>query len=189
MKFSFNLSFNSSFNFLFLLLIALATWITGLTAVPDRSIELSPLSAAQAQNLTVDVSLPVEARVITTNGRTHIGQLIEVNAQQRQLTVEAPYDNILVRMDEVERIEFPQNALVYSGPNLPVRGERRNRVGEATWGPIALSGLSVADAEWGLARIAGVRGVSSASSRTYVVERIQFNSRQNNMTVHVVIYQ
>jgi hypothetical protein len=147
----------------------------------------------EAQAVTVSVALPVEAQVRLKDGNEQLGQLVDLSAQQRILTLQGQRSIRSIQLEDIETVRFSQTALAYGANGRPIlRSEDHSPVGEpVTWSPIALSGFRITDSSRGRAQVilgSQITTIDRSSNATYVVNEIQFASQQGTLSIVATPY-
>ncbi|MEH2087120.1 hypothetical protein [Nostoc sp.] len=149
----------------------------------------------KADELELAVALPELAEVILKGHEPKSGRVVKIDTQGQTLSIQRGGKTATIPLSQIQRIVFKNGALVYRSNGLQIiRGERDRPVGKpVTWSGIPLNTFTVKNPTQGQAVVKlkspvvspeQLRGIQSvARDRQYVVDEIQFNSKQRTITI------
>lgn len=176
--------------FLKVLVVTLFASITGLASSasppPSHQNKLAQVQNVSPQDFPISVLLPRFADVILKNGNSMSGRLTEINPQAQQIKLELSGESATIEIAEIERVKFREEVSLRGGGNIIIRGDQNETSSgnnQKTWSE-PLTNFRVINPSTGEAEIKltslpksqllGIRSVASSSS--YVVEEIEFDS-------------
>ena len=179
--------------FLKVLVVTLFASITGLVGSasppPSHQNKLAQVPNVSPQDSSISVFLPQGANVTLKKGNSMSGRLTEIDPQTEQIKLELSGESATVEIAEIEKVEFRGDVILGCGNSdckIVIRGDEDETSpgnNQKTWSE-PLTNFRVIDSSTGEAQIQltsipklQLRGILSvASSSSYVVEEIQFDS-------------
>lgn len=188
------------------LVVALFTVTAGMAAqvnAASQEVQKQNLPSVQAQanaSQPIPVALPIKAKIEMKGGSTRDGQVLEIDEKGQKLWIKGSVDKKALPLSQVEKIVFPNNAVVYRANGGPiVRGDRPPATSiQAKWNGIPISAFEIKDPAKGQAvvklgppvvnqrELRGFLGV--AKDRRYVVDEMQFDLQKKTMTISATPY-
>jgi len=188
------------------LVVALFTVTAGMAAqvnAASQEVQKQNLPSVQAQanaSQPIPVALPVKAKIEMKGGGIRDGQVLEIDEKEQKLWIKGAVDKKSLPLSQVEKIVFPNNAVVYRANGGPiVRGELPPATSiQAKWNGIPISAFELKDAAQGQAvvklgppvvsrgQLRGILGV--AKDRQFVVDEMQFDVQKKTMTILATPY-
>ncbi|MEH1775175.1 MAG: hypothetical protein V7K64_26295 [Nostoc sp.] len=186
-------------------ILVMAAAIAGnIEAVIGQDVKTGNFLLAQtpvnADELELAVALPELAEVIFKGGESSSGQITGIDAQGEILSIQRNDKTAAIPLNQIQKVVFKDEALVHrSNGEQILRGERDRPTSKPmTWSGIPLNAFAVKNATQGQAIVklkppvvstAQIRGIwSVARNRQYVIDEIQFDSRQRTITIVATPY-
>ncbi|MCL1464020.1 hypothetical protein [Argonema galeatum] len=191
-------------NILVVALVATAPQLGGCTRAPSgNDVGRGNLPAAQAQakvdEALVPVALPKLAVVSLKNGDKIEGEVTEIDTKQQKLSLQSLQGEktISFPLNQVEKIEYSKNALVYKTDGRQViRGEGVAAAGvQENWKSLQLDDFHSQQGKGEVKlkppvvselKLQGILSVSK--NRSFVVDEIQFDWQNRTMTIMATPY-
>lgn len=188
------------------LVVALFTVTASMAAqvnATSQQVQKQNLPSVQAQanvSQPIPLALPIKAKIEMKGGGIRDGQVLEIDEKEQKLWIKGSVDKKSLPLSQVEKIVFPNNAVVYRANGGPiVRGEHPPATSIQTkWNGIPISAFDLKDAAQGQAvvklgppvvsrgELRGILGV--AKDRQFVVDEMQFDLQKNTMTISATPY-
>ena len=190
-------------SFLVLALFTVTASMTAQVNAASQEVQKQNLPSVQAQanaSQPIPVALPIKAKIEMKGGGIRDGQVLEIDEKEQKLWIKGAVDKKPLPLSQVEKIVFPNNAVVYRANGGPiVRGELAPATSiQAKWNGIPISAFELKDAAQGQAvvklgppvvsrgQLRGILGV--AKDRQFVVDEMQFNVQKKTMTILATPY-
>ena len=188
------------------LVVALFTVTASMAAQVDaasQEVQKQNLPSVQAQanpSPLIPLALPTKAKIEMKGGGIRDGQVLEIDERGQKLWIQGAVDKKSLPLSQVEKIVFPNNAVVYTAKGRPfIRGELQQTTStQSTWNGIPLGAFRLIDAVKGQAEVKlvppvvnrvqlrGILGV--AKDRQFVVDQMQFDMQKKTMTILATPY-
>ncbi len=188
------------------LVVALFTVTAGMAAqvnAASQEVHKPNLPSVQAQakaSQSIPVALPIKAEIVMKGGGIRDGKVVQIDEKGQKLWIQGETDKKSLPLSQVEKIVFPNNAVVYRANGGPiVRGELPPATStQAKWNGIPMSAFEMKDAAKGQAEVKlgppvvsrgqlrGILGV--AKDRQFVVDEMQFDVQKKTMTIKATPY-
>ncbi len=191
---------------LFFLVVALFTVTASMAAqvnAASQEVQKQNLPSVQAQanpSPLIPLALPTKAKIEMKGGGIRDGQVLQIDERGQKLWIQGSVDKKSLPLSQVEKIVFPNNAVVYTAKGRPfIRGELQQTTStQSTWNGIPLGAFRLIDAVKGQAEVKlvppvvnrlqlrGILGV--AKDRQFVVDQMQFDMQKKTMTILATPY-
>jgi hypothetical protein len=188
------------------LVVALFTVTASMAAqvyAASQEVQKQNLPSVQAQanaSQPIPVALPIKAKIEMKGGGIRDGQVLEIDEKEQKLWIKGSVDKKSLPLSQVEKIVFPNNAVVYRANRVQIiRGELAPATSIQTkWNGIPISAFKLKDAAQGQAvvklgppvvsrgQLRGILGV--AKDRQFVVDEMQFDVQKKTMTILATPY-
>ena len=190
------------------LVVALFTVTAGMAAqvnATSQEVQKQNLRSVQAQpnaSQPIPVALPIKAQIEMKGGGIRDGKVVQIDEKGQKLWIQGETDkkSLPFPLSQVEKIVFPNNAVVYRAKGEPIiRGELPPATStQAKWNGIPMSAFEMKDAAKGQAEVKlgppvvsrgqlrGILGV--AKDRQFVVDEMQFDVQKKTMTIKATPY-
>jgi hypothetical protein len=188
------------------LVVALFTVTASMAAqvnAASQEVQKQNLPSVQAQanaSQPIPVALPIKAKIEMKGGGIRDGQVLEIDEKEQKLWIKGAVDKKSLPLSQVEKIVFPNNAVVYTAKGRPfIRGEIQQTTStQSTWNGIPIGAFRLIDAVKGQAEVKlvppvvnrgqlrGILGV--AKDRQFVVDQMQFDMQKKTMTILATPY-
>lgn len=174
-------------------------------AIQDVQKQNLPFLQAQASaSQAIPVALPTQAEIVMKGGGTRDGQVVQIDEKAQKLLIELGQEKRSIPLGQIEKIVFPNNAVVYSANGKPViRGDRKPANRTEIWRSIPMNAFrllnppdkgqaelnlgSVVSSET-LSEIRAIMAGNGKNTRQYVVDEMQFNVQKKTMTIVATPY-
>lgn len=192
------------------LVVALFTVTAGMAAqvnAASQEVQKQNLPSVQLQanaSQPIPVALPIKAKIEMKGGGIRDGQVLEIDEKGQKLWIQGAVDKKSLRLSQVEKIVFPNNAVVYrvnGGPILRGGGTPAGRT--ETWRGIPMNAFRLLNppdkgqAELNLGSVISaddldyIRQImlgNGKNTRQYVVDEMQFDVKKKTMTITATPY-
>ena len=188
------------------LVVALFTVTASMAAqvnAASQEVQKQNLPSVQAQanpSPLIPLALPTKAKIEMKGGGIRDGQVLEIDERGQKLWIQGAVDKKSLPLSQVEKIVFPNNAVVYTAKGRPfIRGEIQQTTStQSTWNGIPIGAFRLIDAVKGQAEVKlvppvvnrlqlrGILGV--AKDRQFVVDQMRFDMQKKTMTILVTPY-
>ena len=188
------------------LVVALFTVTASMAAqvnAASQEVQKQNLPSVQAQanpSPLIPLALPTKAKIEMKGGDIRDGQVLEIDERGQKLWIQGAVNKKLLPLSQVEKIVFPNNAVVYTAKGRPfIRGEIQQTTStQSTWNGIPIGAFRLIDAVKGQAEVKlvppvvnrlqlrGILGV--AKDRQFVVDQMRFDMQKKTMTILVTPY-
>lgn len=188
------------------LVVALFTVTASMAAqvnAASQEVQKQNLPSVQAQanpSPLIPLALPTKAKIEMKGGGIRDGQVLEIDERGQKLWIQGAVNKKSLPLSQVEKIVFPNNAVVYTAKGRPfIRGEFQQTTStQSTWNGIPIGAFRLIDAVKGQAEVKlvppvvnrgqlrGILGV--AKDRQFVVDQMQFDMQKKTMTILVTPY-
>jgi len=190
-------------SFLVLALFTVTASMTAQVNAASQEVQKQNLPSVQAQanpSQSIPLALPTKAKIEMKGGGIRDGQVLEIDERGQKLWIQGAVDKKSLPLSQVEKIVFPNNAVVYTAKGRPfIRGEIQQTTStQSTWNGIPIRAFRLIDAVKGQAEVKlvppvvnrgqlrGILGV--AKDRQFVVDQMQFDMQKKTMTILVTPY-
>jgi hypothetical protein len=192
------------------LVIALFTVTAGMAAqvnAASQDVQKQNLRSVQAQanaSQPIPVALPTPAEIVMKGGDKRDGRVVQIDEKEQQLWIQGAREKRSLPLSQIDKIVFPNNAVVYLSNRGPVlRGDRTPAKGRReTWRGIPMNAFRLLDPNKGQAdvKLESVLSVDKLDSlnsvivgdgknkRQFVVDEMQFDVQKKTMTVVATPY-
>jgi len=192
------------------LVVALFTVTAGMAAqvnAASQEVQKPNLPSVQAQakaSQPIPVALPTDAEIVMKGGQKNGGRVVQIDEKGQKLVIQRGRDTKSLPLSQVEKIVFPNNAVVYRANGGPiVRGERPPANLTETWRGIPMNAFRLLNppekgqAELNLGSVVsadkldGIRSVivgNGKNRRQFVVDEMQFDVKKKTMTITATPY-
>ena len=188
------------------LVVALFTVTASMAAqvnAASQEVQKQNLPSVQAQanpSPLIPLALPTKAKIEMKGGGIRDGQVLEIDERGQKLWIQGAVNKKLLPLSQVEKIVFPNNAVVYTAKGRPfIRGELQQTTStQSTWNGIPIGAFRLIDGVKGQAEVKLVppvvnpgqlRGILVvAKDRQFVVDQMQFDMQKKTMTILVTPY-
>lgn len=192
------------------LVVALFTVTAGMAAqvnAASQEVQKPNLPSVQAQakaSQPIPVALPIKAEIVMKGGGRRDGKVVQIDEKGQKLVIQGGRDTKSIPLSQVEKIVFPNNAVVYSAKGGPiVRGELPPAGRTETWRGIPMNAFRLLNppekgqAELNLRSVVsadkldGIRSVivgNGKNTRQFVVDEMQFDVQKKTMTIKATPY-
>ena len=192
------------------LVVALFTVTAGMAAqvnAASQEVQKHNLPSVQAQAKArppIPVALPTDAEIVMKGGQKNGGRVVEIDEKSQKLLIQRGRDTKSIPLNQVEKIVFANNAVVYRANGGPiVRGSGTPAGRTETWRGIPMNAFRLLNppdkgqAELNLGSVVspykldGIRSViagNGKNTRQYVVDEMQFDVQKKTMTIKATPY-
>lgn len=192
------------------LVVALFTVTAGMAAqvnAASQEVQKPNLPSVQAQakaSQSIPVALPIKAQIEMKGGGRRDGKVVQIDEKEQKLWIQGAVDKKSLPLSQVEKIVFPNNAVVYRASGGPiVRGELPPAGRTETWRGIPMNAFRLLNppdkgqAELNLGSVVsadkldGIRSVivgNGKNTRQFVVDEMQFDVQKKTMTIKATPY-
>lgn len=194
------------------LVVALFTVTAGMAAqvnAASQEVQKPNLPSVQAQakaSQPIPVALPTQAKIEMKGGGIRDGKIVQIDEKGQKLVIQGGTNPkaIPFPLSQVEKIVFPNNAVVYSAKGGPIyRGDRPPVNRTETWRGIPMNAFRLLNppdkgqAELNLGSVVsadkldGIRSVivgNGKNTRQFVVDEMQFDVQKKTMTIKATPY-
>jgi len=190
-------------SFLVLALFTVTASMTAQVNAASQEVQKQNLPSVQAQanpSQLIPLALPTKAKIEMKGGGIRDGQVLEIDERGQKLWIQGAVDKKSLPLSQVEKIVFPNNAVVYTAKGRPfIRGEIQQTTStQSTWNGIPIGAFRLIDAVKGQAEVKlvppvvnrgqlrGILGV--AKDRQFVVDQMKFDMQKKTMTILATPY-
>ena len=190
-------------SFLVLALFTVTASMAAQVNAASQEVQKQNLPSVQAQanpSQLIPLALPTKAKIEMKGGGIRDGQVLEIDERGQKLWIQGSVDKKSLPLSQVEKIVFPNNAVVYTAKGRPfIRGDLPQTTStQSTWNGIPIGAFRLIDAVKGQAEVKlvppvvnrgqlrGILGV--AKDRQFVVDQMQFDMQKKTMTILVTPY-
>ena len=192
------------------LVVALFTVTAGMAAqvnAASQEVQKQNLRSVQAQanaSQPIPVALPTQAEIVMKGGGKRDGRVVQIDEKVQQLWIQLGQEKRSIPLSQVEKIVFPNNAVVYRASGGPiVRGERPPANLTEIWRGIPMNAFRLLNppdkgqAELNLGSVISaddldyIRQImlgNGKNTRQYVVDEMQFDVKKKTMTIKATPY-
>jgi len=190
-------------SFLVLALFTVTASMAAQVNAASQEVQKQNLPSVQAQanpSQLIPLALPTKAKIEMKGGGIRDGQVLEIDERGQKLWIQGAVDKKSLPLSQVEKIVFPNNAVVYTAKGRPfIRGELQQTTStQSTWNGIPIGAFRLINAVKGQAEVKlvppvvnrvqlrGILGV--AKDRQFVVDQMQFDMQKKTMTILATPY-
>jgi len=192
------------------LVVALFTVTAGMAAqvnAASQEVQKPNLPSVQAQakaSQPIPVALPIKAEIVMKGGGRRDGKVVQIDEKGQKLVIQGGRDTKSIPLSQVEKIVFPNNAVVYrANGGRFIRGERPPANLTETWRGIPMNAFRLLNppekgqAELNLGSVVSaddldyIRQImlgNGKNTRQYVVDEMQFDVKKKTMTITATPY-
>jgi hypothetical protein len=192
------------------LVVALFTVTAGMAAqvnAASQEVQKPNLPSVQAQakaSQPIPVALPIKAQIEMKGGGIRDGKIVQIDEKGQKLWIQGGRDKKSLPLSQVEKIVFPNNAVVYrANGGRFIRGERPPANLTETWRGIPMNAFRLLNppekgqAELNLGSVVSaddldyIRQImlgNGKNTRQYVVDEMQFDVKKKTMTIKATPY-
>lgn len=143
------------------LVVALFTVTAGMAAqvnAASQEVQKQNLPSVQAEanaSQPIPVALPTQAEIVMKGGDKRDGQVVQIDEKEQKLWIQGAREKRSLPLSQIDKIVFPNNAVVYLSNRGPVvRGDRTPAKGRPeTWRGIPMNAFRLLDPNKGQADV------------------------------------